>query len=177
MARIRYAAPEDDAQAVPADQRCIWPGCNRHRAPGRSSGSGRQPEYCEKANRPEDGGGPEHTARNRWALREREQREREQRERAQEAASADHADAGRSPGAEGRTGQPAGDGEQATAGRLGQYGGTGQHGGTGHQHGAALPLSAAKLHASDLLEQARRQHAGALAALAAERELYERLAG
>ena len=72
MVRIRYATPEDDAQDVPADERCIWPGCARRRAPGRSSGSGRQPEYCEKASRAEDGGGPEHNARNRWALRERQ---------------------------------------------------------------------------------------------------------
>ena len=38
-----------------------------------------------------------------------------------------------------------------------------------------MPLSSAKLHASELLDQARRQHASALAALDAERETYARL--
>ena len=38
-----------------------------------------------------------------------------------------------------------------------------------------LPYSAAKKRASDLLEQARRQHAAAIASLRAERELYQRL--
>ena len=40
-----------------------------------------------------------------------------------------------------------------------------------------MPLTSAKLHATELLEQARRQQAAALAALAAERELYASLAG
>src|SRR5215470_1135598 len=86
MARVRYATTEDDAEAVPPDQRCIWPGCTRRRAAGRASGSGRQKEYCEKADRPEAGGGPgasggyEHNARNRWALRNQELRDKGLRE-------------------------------------------------------------------------------------------------
>src|SRR6202012_5412307 len=50
-----------------AAERCIWPGCTRSRAPGRTSGSGRQKEYCLQADPPERGGGPVHNARNRWA--------------------------------------------------------------------------------------------------------------
>src|ERR1700740_2097401 len=67
------AGPGDDATADaprdgdPAPDRCIWPGCTRPRAPGRVSGSGRQKEYCLQADPPEDGGGPVHNARNRWA--------------------------------------------------------------------------------------------------------------
>src|SRR5260370_29592 len=160
MVRIRYATPEDDAEEVPADQRCIWPGCTRRRAAGRAAGSGRQREYCEKASRPEDGGGPEHNARNRWALRERTLR------------AAGPGDGPRDAGLDdpGRRGAgPRDAGQQAP-----------DEGDPGAGAGAArgeMPLSAAKLHASDLLEQARRQHASALAALAAERELYARLAG
>jgi hypothetical protein len=73
MADIAYATIEDDGESVPVDQQCIWPGCTRRRAPGRASGSGRQKEYCLKADRPENGGGPVHNARNRWAQREREE--------------------------------------------------------------------------------------------------------
>ncbi|HEX8007474.1 MAG TPA: hypothetical protein VF482_13725 [Trebonia sp.] len=73
MADIAYATIEDDAESAPVDQQCIWLGCTRRRAPGRASGSGRQKEYCLKANRPENGGGPVHNARNRWAQREREE--------------------------------------------------------------------------------------------------------
>ena len=57
----------DDAAAVPAGQRCVWPGCTRRRAAGRSAGSGRQKEYCLQAELAEAGGGPVHNARNRWA--------------------------------------------------------------------------------------------------------------
>ncbi len=52
---------------VPAGQRCVWPGCTRRRAAGRTAGSGRQKEYCLQADPPEAGGGPVHNARNRWA--------------------------------------------------------------------------------------------------------------
>ena len=75
MVQIRYATAEDDAEDAPPGERCIWPGCRRRRAPGRAGGSGRQKEYCEKADRPAGGtgpgGGPVHNARNRWAARER----------------------------------------------------------------------------------------------------------
>src|SRR5277367_482356 len=53
--------------AVPAELRCVWPGCTRQRAAGRATGSGRQKEYCLQADPPESGGGPVHNARNRWA--------------------------------------------------------------------------------------------------------------
>jgi len=56
------------SDAVPVEQRCVWPGCTRRRAPGRASGSGRQKEYCLLADPPEGGGGPVHNARNRWAV-------------------------------------------------------------------------------------------------------------
>src|SRR5215469_2116343 len=69
MAEIVYATVADDAETVPAELRCIWPGCTRRRAPGRAAGSGRQREYCLKADRPDAGGGPVHNARNRWAWR------------------------------------------------------------------------------------------------------------
>ena len=157
MARVRYATPEDDAEAVPPDQRCIWPGCARRRAPGRASGSGRQKEYCEKADRPENGGGPEHTARNRWALRERAQRDRDWPASGPGGSAGGEAgeDAGHGPGL---AGDEAGNGgEEDRAVRPG------------------MPLTRAKLHAADLLEQARRQHGQALEALAAERDLYARL--
>ena len=45
MAEIVYATVADDAETVPAELRCIWPGCTRRRAPGRAAGSGRQREY------------------------------------------------------------------------------------------------------------------------------------
>ena len=68
MAEIVYATVEDDAETVPPELRCIWPGCRRRRAPGRAARSGRQKEYCLKADRQEaGGGGPVHNARNRWA--------------------------------------------------------------------------------------------------------------
>jgi colicin import membrane protein len=136
VTRIRYATAADDAEDVPDEQRCIWPGCTRRRAVGRASGSGRQREYCEKADRPEAGGpgaseGCEHNARNRWALRNQEPRDTSLRD-------------------------AAADGSGGGAGAVLD----------------AMPLTYGKLHASELLEQARRQHAAALAALAAERETY-----
>jgi hypothetical protein len=128
--------------AVPAGQRCVWPGCTRQRAAGRVAGSGRQKEYCLQADPPEAGGGPVHNARNRWAaLRSAAHRA------TQELAGNDDDPAG----------ETAASGEQA----------------------GAVPdrftYSAAKQSASDLLEQARRQHAAAIASLRAERELYQRL--
>ena len=142
MGQIRYATQADDAQDVPADQQCIWPGCTRRRAAGRASGSGRRKEYCEKADRPDQGGGPEHNARNRWALRERGPRDGEVRDSA--------------------------------PGDLGP--GISAPGDSGAADPGSRPLTLAKLHAGELLDQARRQHAAALDALAAERELYSRLA-
>jgi hypothetical protein len=63
------------ARPAPLEQRCVWPGCTRRRAPGRTSGSGRQKEYCLLADSPADGSGPVHNARNRWAaLRGADQR-------------------------------------------------------------------------------------------------------
>jgi hypothetical protein len=126
VTEIACATIEDDAESVPPDQQCIWPGCTRRRAPGRASGSGRQKEYCLKADRPENGGGPVHNARNRWARRGRDE------------AS----------------------GEQPSA-----------------EQAPAWPVTTAKQRASELLEQARRQHASTLASLQAERELYAEVAG
>jgi len=71
---VSDTAPDCTAQ-VPIEQRCVWPGCTRRRAPGRAAGSGRQKEYCLRADPAEDGGGPVHNARNRWAaLRGADQR-------------------------------------------------------------------------------------------------------
>jgi hypothetical protein len=138
VSEIEYATVEDDAEDVPADERCIWPGCTRRRAPGRVTGSGRQREYCQHADRPETGGGPVHNARNRWAWRRR-----------------DVAD-GHSP-----------DGTDGVGGGGGEPGGIVRD---------EWPVSTAKLRAGELLDQARRQHAATLAAFAAERELYARVA-
>ena len=55
----------DETTEIPGDERCIWPGCTRPKAPGRPGGSGRQKEYCLAAD--PDGNGPVHNARNRWA--------------------------------------------------------------------------------------------------------------
>jgi hypothetical protein len=128
-----FATIEDDAEDVPADERCIWPGCVRRRAPGRPTGSGRQREYCLKADRPEAGGGPVHNARNRWAWQRRE-----------------------------AVGESAGDADAAET----------EHG----EPGGGWPVSTAKQRAGELLERARRQHAAALAAFTAERDLYARVA-
>ncbi|HWG00372.1 MAG TPA: hypothetical protein VG164_00810 [Trebonia sp.] len=132
-----YATLEDDTEDVPPDEQCIWPGCTRRRAPGRAAGSGRQKEYCLRADRPETGGGPVHNARNRWAWRRRE------------PAAGPSSDGAGEAGADG--GEP--------AGRVRDE----------------WPVSTAKLRASELLDQARRQHAAALAAFTAERELYARV--
>lgn len=148
MAQIRYATAEDDAEEVPPGERCAWPGCTRRRARGRAGGSGRQKEYCEKADRPGTGrgGGPEHNARNRWAARERALRGTAAGD--EEAARDDNpATPAGSP-----SGEPAGNGPDAA------------------------PWTYAKLHATELLQRARQQHATALEALAAERDSYARLA-
>jgi hypothetical protein len=137
------AGPSNGAgvRPVPEEQRCVWPGCGRRRAPGRASGSGRQKEYCLRADPPEDGGGPVHNARNRWAALR-------------------------------------GAGHQADQGDQGDAGHAEEEMGGEEQAGPvppSLPFSFAKQRASALLEQARRQHAAAIAGLRAERELYERL--
>ncbi|HEX6450126.1 MAG TPA: hypothetical protein VF060_11765 [Trebonia sp.] len=140
MSEIEYATAEDDAEEVPDDQRCVWPGCRRRRAPGRPGGSGRQKEYCLKADRPENGGGPVHNARNRWAWHRKE------------------------TGASVSSGSPAGEAgtDPEEAGRSVRQ---------------AWPVSAARQRVSDLLDQARRQHAAALTAFTAERDLYAQVAG
>ena len=143
MAEIVYATMADDAETVPAGLRCIWPGCTRRRAPGRTAGSGRQREYCLKADRQEAGGGPVHNARNCWAWRR----------------TAGAADDGAS-----------GDGRGATAGAAAVDGGEAPP-----SVRDIWPVSSARQRAGELLEQAREQHAAALAALRAERELYEEL--
>jgi hypothetical protein len=137
VSELEYATAEDDAEEVPDDERCVWPGCRRRRAPGRPGGSGRQKEYCLKADRPGNGGGPVHNARNRWAWQRKE------------------AVAGFSPG--------------SPAGEAGAD--------TGETERDKWPVSAARQRVSDLLDQARRQHAAALAAFTAERDLYAQVAG
>jgi hypothetical protein len=150
--------------AVPAEQRCVWPGCTRRRAAGRATGSGRQKEYCLQADPPEAGGSPVHNARNRWAsLRSAANR-----------AAQHPADRAEDAGGDG----PAGIGSD-TAGPADVSAG---HGGTGTGGGQSagsvrdeLLFSSTKKRASDLLEQARRQHAAATESLRAEHELYQRL--
>jgi len=142
------------AGGVPTGQRCVWPGCARRRAAGRAAGSGRQKEYCLQADPPEAGGGPVHNARNRWAaLRGVASRAAPDPAGSDEGGGRD----GAIPGSAGHRETAIGSGEQA----------------------AVVPdqflYSAAKKRASDLLEQARRQHAAAIASLRAERELYQRL--
>ena len=148
-------------QAVPAEQRCVWPGCTRRRAAGRATGSGRQKEYCLQADPPEAGGGPVHNARNRWASL-RSAASRAARNPADGAEGAPGAGAGTDP-----TGSADGSVGHASTGTGG-----GESAGTVRDE---LLFSAAKKRASDLLEQARRQHAAAVESLRAERELYQRL--
>src|ERR1700722_13063943 len=152
---------ETARQTVPVEQRCSWPGCTRRRAAERTTGSGRQKEYCLQADPPEAGGGPVHNARNRWASL---------RSAAQRAAQNPADDAGAADGAGTRS---AGSGSADAAVR---------HPGTGTDGGESpgpvrdeLVFSAAKKRASALREQARRQHAAAIASLQAERGLYQRL--
>ncbi len=167
MTRIRYATAEDDAEDVPPEERCIWPGCTRRRAPGRAGGSGRQKEYCEKADRPGThgtgrGGGPEHNARSRWAARERALR-------AAPGAATSQGEAV-PPAAAPQGSLAARDDSLATPAAIAP----GEPGGDGPD---AAPWTYAKLHATELLGRARRQHAAALEALTTERDLYARLAG
>ena len=166
-----------------AGDRCIWPGCTRTRAPGRASGSGRQKEYCLQADPPERGGGPVHNARNRWAaLRNGSTAHRA---RHGTAAPGDHDgdDWDSFAAADGPHPLDGGADEYARAdaggGTPGRFASGGQgHGGSGGSAASVReqsPFSSAKKRASDLLEQARRQHAAALAGLRAERELYQRV--
>jgi hypothetical protein len=140
----------DDAAAL--EDQCIWPGCTRPRAPGRASGSGRQKEYCLQAGLSEPGGGPVHNARNRWAAL------RGGAARRPAGGTDDDALGGRAPGTAGPPDAAQREGGQA-------------------EHAPVLdqgPVTGAKRRASELLEQARRQHAAALAGLRAELELYQR---
>jgi hypothetical protein len=151
-------------QAVPAEHRCVWPGCTRPRAAGRATGSGRQKEYCLQADPPEAGGSPVHNARNRWAaLRSAASRAAQHPAGAAEDARGEGT-LGIRPDAAGSTAGP--------AGRRGTGMGGGESAGTVRDE---LTFSAAKKRAGDLLEQARRQHAAAAENLRAERELYQRL--
>lgn len=139
--------------AGPDQLRCVWPGCTRQRAAGRAAGSGRQKEYCLQADPPESGGGPVHNARNRWASL------RGAAMRATRNPPGDDADAH--------------GGADADVDQRGTGTGGGQPAGTVRDR---IVFSAAKERASDLLEQARRQHSAAIGSLQAERELYQRLA-
>ena len=155
----------DTAQhAVPAEQRCVWPGCTRRRAAGRATGSGRQKEYCLQADPPEAGGSPVHNARNRWASL---------RSAANRAAQhpADSPEETRGDGARGIGLDTAGSAD-VSAGHQGTGTGGGQSAGSVRDE---LLFSSTKKRASDLLEQARRQHAAATESLRAEHDLYQRL--
>src|SRR5690242_6029608 len=166
MYRVIESRFVSDASADPAE-RCIWPGCTRPRAPGRASGSGRQKEYCLQADPPERGGGPVHNARNRWAA-------------LRSAGNGRSTGNGRrgaldvlSPGDQNGDlddGRPHG-----AAGAAGAGGPESPGGGAAEDARGNSPLSTAKRRAAELLEQARRQHAAALAGLEAERELYQRI--
>ncbi len=154
-------------QAAPAEQRCVWPGCTRPRAAGRTTGSGRQKEYCLQADPPEAGGSPVHNARNRWAAL------RSAANRAAQHPAGTTGDAG-DAGGEGTRGS----GPDAAGSAEGPAG----HRGTGMRGAQSagtvrdeLVFSVTKRRASDLLEQARRQHAAAAENLRSERELYQRL--
>src|ERR1700733_12125263 len=151
-------------QAVPAEQRCVWPGCTRRRAAGRATGSGRQKEYRLQADPPEAGGSPVHNARNRWASL---------RSAANRAAQhpADSPEETRGDGAGGIGLDFAGSAD-VSAGHPGT--GTGGRESAGSVRDELL-FSSTKKRASDLLEQARRQHAAATESLRAEHELYQRL--
>jgi DNA repair exonuclease SbcCD ATPase subunit len=142
VAEIVYATIEDDAEIVPPEMRCIWPGCTRRRAPERAAGSGRQKEYCLKADRPGSGGGPVHNARNRWV------RLRNTGNAADDSTGADD------PPRDTVTVR----GAEAHASVRDKW-----------------PVSTATQRASELLDQAHRQHRAALTSLQAERELYQQL--
>ena len=144
------AVPPGDA--VPAEQRCVWPGCGRRRAPGRTAGSGRQKEYCLQADPHEAGGGPVHNARNRWAALR---------------SGANRAAAGPADGDDDGFGEDRLERGSDTARLESVSGASGPD---------QFAFSAAKKRASELLEQARWQHAAAIASLRTERELYQQLA-
>jgi hypothetical protein len=154
----KFVGMSERAEAAAAEQRCAWPGCTRTRAAGRATGSGRQKEYCLQADPPEAGGGPVHNARNRWASL---------RSAAKRAAQHPAGGAEDSPGAGTRTDPADASGRRSGAGIEG-----GESAGSVRDE---LVFSSAKKRASDLLEQARRQHAAAIESLRAERELYQRL--
>jgi hypothetical protein len=150
------------SDAVIADEdRCIWPGCARPRAPGRATGSGRQKEYCLQADPPERGGGPVHNARNRWAAL-----------RSGGKARGDGRDVA-VPGDHDGAGPPGADGAYPSADQAGDSRRDGGESAASVRE--QTPVSTAKKRASELLEQARRQHAAAVAGLRAERELYQRV--
>src|ERR1700691_3342095 len=151
---------------VPAEQRCAWPGCTRRRTAERVTGSGRQKEYCLQADPPESGGGPVHNARNRWSSL----RSAALRAAQHPADGAEDADGAGSRGV----------GPSATGSVYASVGYRGTGAGGGESAGSVRDerlFSATKKRASDLLEQARRQHAAATESLRAERELYQRLGG
>ena len=150
--------------SVPAEQRCAWPGCTRRRAAERTTGSGRQKEYCLQADPPESGGGPVHNARNRWSSL-----------RSAALRAAQHPPDG-AEDADGVGSRGAGPAATGSANASVSHPGTGTEG--GQSAGPVrdeLLFSTTKKRASDLLEQARRQHAAAAESLRAERELYQRL--
>ena len=122
---------------------------------------GLEKEYCLQADPPEQGGGPVHNARNRWAALRQGGRAR--RDGWDATVTGDH---------EGGPGRPA-------AGGTDQMRPSRESTRDGGESAASVreqsPVSAAKKRASELLELARRQHAAALAGLRAERELYQRV--
>jgi len=159
------AAADEARGTLLAADRCIWPGCTRPRAPGRVSGSGRQKEYCLQADPPEEGGGPVHNARNRWAV-------------LRSGAARHVSDTGDVGGQGSAPARPVAGPAQEGARNRGSYE-AGQRSGGGGQSAASVrdpgPFTGAKKRASELLEQARRQHAATLDGLRAERELYKQV--
>src|SRR6202046_5656764 len=151
-------------QAVPAEQRCVWPGCTRRPAAGGAGGAGPQKGDCLQPAPPEAGGSPVHNARNRWASL---------RSAANRAAQypADRAEDADGDGTQGIESDGAGSAD-VSAGHQGTGTGGGQSVGSVRDE---LLFSSTKKRASDLLEQARRQHAAATESLRAEHELYQRL--
>jgi len=192
------AAAKDAPGAGHAAERCIWPGCTRPRAPGRVSGSGRQKEYCLQADPPEQGSGPVHNARNRWAALRNGDAAHRAGHGYRSADDWGGLGAGGLSTVDGPYPPPDGDADDTAGGKRsgaaratsaarqgGSDGGTRGpfapgsqgHGGRGESAASVRepsPLSSAKRRAGELLEQARRQHAAALASLRAERELYQR---
>lgn len=156
----------DAGGADPAPERCIWPGCTRPRAAGRVSGSGRQKEYCLQADPPEQGGGPVHNARNRWAAL----RSGGAAHRAGHGTVVPGYRSADERGGLSAVGPGTVDGPYPPPGAAASE----DEGGSAASVREPGPFSSAKRRAGELLEQARRQHAAALASLRAERELYQR---